>query len=405
VGFSRDTGARLAVRGFGACRPLRLTERGDAPREQDDGLESRPGTDPRRTAAEPSLAVGSSGRSRPAVENGRGRPGRSGCFATGRRAVGRQPDNQRNRLLRRMTTTTARSARRSAVSGPPGQTGLQRHAFPLRRSVRPTLLAVALLVGCRTPEPDFAVPSRHSVRSDNLLILSNFRLGREHPLVQDLLELQREITTTLALPAPNREVVLYLFSNERQYQRFMKHHFPDLPARRAYFVATPEELSVYTFWGSRVQEDLRHEFTHGLLHATLKSVPLWLDEGLAEYFEVTGVPPDNVHADYARNLQAAIQNGWRPNLPRLESLLLVQDMTRSDYEEAWGWVQLMLHTPLLKEVLLEYVDELRTNPSPAPLSGRVFSVMPDVVDRYVSYVNSLTPASLARHWPPRTVVR
>ena len=32
--------------------------------------------------------------------------------------------------------------------------------------------------------------------------------------------------------------------------------------------------------------DLRHECTHALLHAVLPAVPLWLDEGLAKYFEV-----------------------------------------------------------------------------------------------------------------------
>ena len=31
--------------------------------------------------------------------------------------------------------------------------------------------------------------------------------------------------------------------------------------------------------------DLRHETTHAVLHGLLPMVPLWLDEGLAEYFE------------------------------------------------------------------------------------------------------------------------
>ena len=28
---------------------------------------------------------------------------------------------------------------------------------------------------------------------------------------------------------------------------------------------------MYTWWGDRIQEDLRHEFTHGLLHACLET--------------------------------------------------------------------------------------------------------------------------------------
>jgi len=229
------------------------------------------------------------------------------------------------------------------------------------------------------------------VRLDDLLVLSDFRLGQAHPLIQDLLRLRERVSTTLNLPVPTREVVVYLFANERQYRRFLATNFPDLPPRRAYFVGTPEELSIYTFWGAHVQEDLRHEFTHGLLHASLVAVPLWLDEGLAEYFEVSGIPPDGVHADYARNLQAAIANGWRPNLERLEHLMLVQDMTRSDYEEAWAWVHLMLHRPEWTPILLDYLSDLREKPNPVPLSHRLRSVSDDIQNVFLAYVASLTP--------------
>jgi len=254
------------------------------------------------------------------------------------------------------------------------------------------LLMMAFLSGClATRTPSASLPARHSVRLDNLLVLSDFRLGQNHPLIQDLLQLRRRIATTLNLPVQSREVVVYLFANERQYRKFLDTNFPDLPPRRAYFVGTPDELSIYTFWGDRVQEDLRHEFTHGLLHASLVAVPLWLDEGLAEYFEVSGIPPDGVHADYARNLQAAITNGWRPNLERLEHLMLVQDMTRSDYEEAWAWVHVMLHRPEWTPELLGYLSDLRQESNPTPLSQRLRGVSGDIQEVFVAYVASLSP--------------
>ena len=73
---------------------------------------------------------------------------------------------------------------------------------------------------------------------------------------------------------------------------FMVSKYPKLPSRRAFFVAQTrgvgrsEDLLIYTYWGERVQQDLRHELTHALLHSVLKDVPLWLDEGLAEYYEL-----------------------------------------------------------------------------------------------------------------------
>ena len=43
---------------------------------------------------------------------------------------------------------------------------------------------------------------------------------------------------------------------------------------------------VYAYRHDGSAVDLRHECTHALLHARLPMVPLWLDEGLAKYFEV-----------------------------------------------------------------------------------------------------------------------
>ena len=44
--------------------------------------------------------------------------------------------------------------------------------------------------------------------------------------------------------------------------------------------------AVYAYRHPELPIDLRHECTHALLHANLPMVPLWLDEGLAEYFEM-----------------------------------------------------------------------------------------------------------------------
>ena len=51
----------------------------------------------------------------------------------------------------------------------------------------------------------------------------------------------------------------------------------------------PRDLLVYTFWSDHLRQDLRHELTHALLNGVTKEVPLWLDEGLAEYYEL---PPE-----------------------------------------------------------------------------------------------------------------
>ena len=59
-------------------------------------------------------------------------------------------------------------------------------------------------------------------------------------------------------------------------------------------------------------------------------------------------------------------------------------MHRADYREAWAWVHYMLHSsPETRQVLLNYLHELRTNPKPGPLHERLLADTPDA-DRHCS---------------------
>jgi hypothetical protein len=255
-------------------------------------------------------------------------------------------------------------------------------------------------ISCATSrQAHVALPVKHTIRSDQLQIVSDFRLPKDHPLIEDLKSLRRQVSERLELPLGTKPVVVYLFSNKQEYSQYLRAAFPGYPPRRAYFIQTPgKELAVYTWWGDRIQEDLRHEYTHGLLHAALESVPLWLDEGLAEYFEVAGATPGRVNTEHAQKLVTSVQNGWRPDLDRLESLEKVSHTQPEDYREAWAWVHYMLHSsPDTRQVLLNYVHELRTNPKPGSLHARLLAETPDADLRCVSYVASMNTPGL---WSP-----
>ncbi|HLJ12544.1 MAG TPA: hypothetical protein VKU82_15220 [Planctomycetaceae bacterium] len=268
--------------------------------------------------------------------------------------------------------------------------------MPLAR--RAAIVAVfallpALSISCAAARPArIALPAANSIRSDQLVIVSDIKLPSDHPLIADLKALRRQVSERLEIPLGTKAVTVYLFSNELEYTQYLKATFPGYPPRRAYFIQTPgRELAVYTWWGDRIQEDLRHEFTHGLLHASLESVPLWLDEGLAEYFEVAGGTPGHVNLEHAQSLAMAVQNGWRPDLDRLESLEKVEHMKRPDYRESWAWVHYMLHgSPDTRQVLLNYLHELRTNPNPGSLHQRLLIESPDSDVRLLSYIASMS---------------
>jgi hypothetical protein len=171
----------------------------------------------------------------------------------------------------------------------------------------------------------------------------------------------------------------------------MKSRYPDLPDRRAFFVERDTALEVYAHWGDRVAEDLRHEVAHGYLHSVVPRIPLWLDEGLAEYFEVPrGL--NGVNRPHVTHLAQRLQEGWRPNLRRLEALSSAAEMDQIDYAESWAWVHLHLNSRAEhRELLRGFLKDIHEQPgNAAPLSTRIASAWPNPDEAFIRYVHHLT---------------
>jgi hypothetical protein len=245
-------------------------------------------------------------------------------------------------------------------------------------------LAPSTADGKGEKDPALVLPGKHSSRVSQFVFLYDFELKKDVPLFDELGELRDQVYKELQLPNSGTTFVqIYLFEDRDRYERFMHAKYPDLPKRRAFFVAQPrsvgggEDLLVYTYWGDRIRQDLRHELTHALLHSVLKDVPLWLDEGLAEYYELS---PDKrgTNQNHVEQIRRASAD-FKPDLERLESLKEVQQMTPAEYRESWAWVHLMLRgKPEGKTALLNYLQQLRTNPKPGPLEPKLAEVYPEL---------------------------
>jgi uncharacterized protein DUF1570 len=251
-------------------------------------------------------------------------------------------------------------------------------------------------------EPLAGAPAKYSFRVSQFLFYSDFEVPRHAPLFKELSGLREEVFRELQLPPSNTLIQVFLFEDKERYERFMQSKYPDLPKRRAFFVAQPrrlgntEDLIVYTFWGDRIQQDLRHELTHALLHSVLKDVPLWLDEGLAEYFEVPA-GSKNVNFQHLDTLRHGPTGPVRCDLERLERLSEVQQMAPAEYREAWAWTHLMLRsTPQARQILLAYLQELRTNSRPGPLKPRLAQVylsLDDALQRHLADLDAARPST------------
>jgi len=252
-------------------------------------------------------------------------------------------------------------------------------------------LAASVSSGCVTHRGQSLsdLPAKHSVRAERLVIHSDSPIDKGSPIITELAELRLDILSTLNLPESKRPVIVYLFRDERRYADYMRQKFPALPVRRAFFVGTTSELAVYAYHGDNLATDLRHEYTHGVLHSTLRNLPLWLDEGLAEYFE----PPrdrKNVNEEHISRLAAAIQGGWQPDLQRLEQLTSVSEMQAMDYHEAWAWVYTMLKSDNGDAArLVDFIHTCKNEPAPKRLSQLVESTQTTGKARLIERVAQL----------------
>ena len=233
----------------------------------------------------------------------------------------------------------------------------------------PLLLMLLMSAGCATVATASKplVPSRHQVRAGPYLVATNEPIAADDPAVRQLRSLDAELEAALGLRVDpsGPPIEVYILDDRPAFDHFLRFYYPELPSRRAFFLAQGERRVVYAYRGERLEEDLRHEATHALLHAAVAALPLWLDEGLAEYFEVPP-PGGGRNAEHLRRLPADVEAGWTPELARLEAFSDVRQMTPRDYREAWAWVHYLLNGPPEgKAHLLAYLADLRERPDQA----------------------------------------
>jgi hypothetical protein len=264
----------------------------------------------------------------------------------------------------------------------------------------------AAIAGCATlggEQGQTLVPTKYQTRTGPYVVFTNFSMATDAPAIRHLQSLDRQIQETLNLRIDpgDHPIEVYVLSDKKAFTHFLTFYYPELPPRRAFFLAQGPRRVVYTYLGERLEEDLRHEATHALLHVAVSEMPLWLDEGLAEYFE----GPDErggVNPEHLARLPQDRSQGWKPDLPRLEALKDVRQMSPRDYRESWAWVHYLLHGPAAdKQALLAYMDELRNDPAAAPLSARLQENDTEAAPHMLAHLDKIRERPIASSAPPK----
>jgi len=217
------------------------------------------------------------------------------------------------------------------------------------------------------------------------LCRADFSLAGYESLLAELAQVQIDLTQATGVQAAREPVELYLFSDDRSYRAYLQAHFPQVPYRRALFVKGSGAGRVYVHRSPEMAVDVRHESTHALLHATLPMVPLWLDEGLAEYFEVPSQQRATGNPNRKR-LNWKIFFGRAPRLAALEAKRELVEMTETDYSYAWAWVHFMLHgPPEARDELVHFLADIGNNTPPGLLSQRLEQRLPGAESRFIAH--------------------
>ena len=253
------------------------------------------------------------------------------------------------------------------------------------------LPVVLVLGGCAgSLASRLTLPDRNTLVRDQLVIHSNFPLSAHHRLFEELTAQRADLCGRLALPCSDEPIHVYLFETAEEFEGFVRLHHPQFPDRRAFFIETDARLSIYAQWGDRMAEDLRHEVTHGYLHSVLPDIPLWLDEGIAKFYEMPRGQRGLNRPLLDRLLVEMEREHWQPNLRRLEQFPPTYNMTLDDYVEAWAWTHwLMESRPECLDVLRGYLADLRRNAAAPPLSARLTALLGHPDEALLEHVRRL----------------
>ncbi|MBN2022402.1 MAG: hypothetical protein JW809_06365 [Pirellulales bacterium] len=243
------------------------------------------------------------------------------------------------------------------------------------------LLAVMLLAASASgaePWVDLRIAGPFVCRAD-------FPLSDMEGFFGELAQLQDDLTRHLGIRPPPERIELFLFRDEASYRRYLRAHLPNMPYRRALYIKDGGPGRVLAHRGREFHVDIRHECTHALLHATLPMVPLWLDEGVAEYFELPRSQRayDNPYLD---GVVWAARFGIVPRLENLEKKADFAGMGRNDYRDSWAWVHFMLHgSAAARDELVRFLASIQANAPPGALSQRLARRLPDARREFASH--------------------
>ena len=261
--------------------------------------------------------------------------------------------------------------------------------------IRRTLLVLAILAqmiavpsaragGLLDRLKSLGKPKLRGAEAGNFLFITDHPFDQSEQYAEELTELGQQLNTDLGVAEITDPVRIYIFRSRRQYSAYVRKHIPYLTRfdthRRAMFLRRNGKSYVFAVQSKGLCESLRHEYVHVVLNSAIPNLPIWLDEGLATYYEKVDekdsrpLKQPGWRAEMGSRLRKELNRGWSPDVRRLERLNQMPQMGPLEYAEAWAWVHFLKHGPPQVDGLLnQYLSDLAAGKTAETLADRLES--------------------------------
>jgi hypothetical protein len=205
------------------------------------------------------------------------------------------------------------------------------------------------------PQSDIQLPKKNEkwalVKTENFIIYSNANIKIAKFTGENLERLRRTLTLLGNVQSVNAPVptTIFLFKNNKSFEPYNLRIYGQTPSIAGYFLPRPDGNYIAINAEHNAGQVIYHEYIHFFLNNNLKELPLWLNEGLAEYYST--FEADDKKANIGRPLQhhlAFLRSNPTMPLDRLfaasEGVIFLDEESKQGlfYAQSWLLVHYLL---------------------------------------------------------------
>lgn len=206
------------------------------------------------------------------------------------------------------------------------------------------------------------------------------------------------------------EVNLYLFDKQSDFREWMVERIGSSnPHYAGVFIPASNEVAVWR-WGDdqNVAQTILHESSHVLLYQLSPASPVWLHEGLAQYFQTMEVQPDgrlkvSTLPDAQARIRQWMDEGRLITLRQYLSLddaqwrRMAHELDAIPYTVAWATTAFLMSKPVGRSTLRKLLQELEKTDS-RPTLRRIDQIYPGGLTRLEYDFFRWAQSDMTPHW-------